>query len=68
MNIKKADRNLLIKMQNLYLNKDFDDVYDYYEVEKIISRRNEGKNKLYLIKRVWLSYKGLYLGTNFSFR
>ena len=54
MNIKKADRNLLIKMQNLYLNKDFDDVYDYYEVEKIISRRNEGKNKLYLIK--WFGY------------
>ena len=54
MNIKKVDRNLLIKMQNLYLNKDFDDVYDYYEVEKIISRRNEGKNKLYLIK--WFGY------------
>ena len=54
MNIKKADRNLLIKMQNLYLNKDFDDVYDYFEVEKIISRRNEGKNKLYLIK--WFGY------------
>ena len=41
-------------MQYLYLNKDFDDLDDYYEVEKIITRRFNGKNKLYLIK--WLGY------------
>ncbi len=41
-------------MQYLYLNKDFDDIDDYYEVEKIITRRNNGKNKLYLIK--WFGY------------
>ena len=41
-------------MQYLYLNKDFDDIDDYYEVEKIITRRFNGKNKLYLIK--WLGY------------
>ena len=41
-------------MQYLYLNKDFDDLDDYYEVEKIITRRFKGKNKLYLIK--WLGY------------
>ena len=36
-------------MQYLYLNKDFDEIDDYYEVEKIITRKNNGKNKLYLI-------------------
>ena len=41
-------------MQYLYLNKDFDDIDDYYEVEKIITRKNNGKNKLYLIK--WFGY------------
>ena len=41
-------------MQYLYLNKDFDDLDDYYEVEKIITRRFKGKNKLYLIK--WVGY------------
>ena len=33
-------------MQYLYLNKDFDDIDDYYEVEKIITRKSKGKNKL----------------------
>ena len=41
-------------MQYLYLNKDFDDIDDYYEVEKIITRKSKGKNTLYLIK--WLGY------------
>ena len=41
-------------MQYFYLNKDFDDMDDYYEVEKIISRKTKGKNKLYLIQ--WLGY------------
>ena len=41
-------------MQYLYLNKDFDEIDDYYEVEKIITRKNNGKNKLYLIK--WFGY------------
>ena len=41
-------------MQYFNLNKDFDDIDDYYEVEKIITRRNDGKNKLYLIK--WLGF------------
>ena len=41
-------------MQYLYLNKDFNEIDDYYEVEKIITRKNNGNNKLYLIK--WFGY------------
>jgi len=41
-------------MQYFHLNKDFNDIDDYYEVEKIIARKSKGKNKLYLIK--WLGY------------
>ena len=41
-------------MQYFDLNKDFYDIDDYYEVEKIITRKSKGKNKLYLIK--WLGY------------
>ena len=33
---------------------DFSDIEDYYEVEKIITRRFTGKNRIYLIK--WLGY------------
>ena len=41
-------------MQYFNLNKDFNDIDDYYEVEKIITRKSKGKNKLYLIK--WFGY------------
>ena len=41
-------------MQYFNLKKDFEDIDDYYEVEKIIARKSKGKNKLYLIK--WLGY------------
>ena len=41
-------------MQYLYLNKDFNEIDDYYEVEKIITRKNNGNNKLYLNK--WFGY------------
>ena len=35
-------------------NTNFDKITDYYEVEKIITRRLVGKNKIYLIK--WAGY------------
>ena len=35
-------------------NSNFDKITDYYEVEKIITRRLVGKNKIYLIK--WAGY------------
>ena len=41
-------------MQYLKSYEIFNDIEDYYEVEKIITRRFYGKNKIYLIK--WLGY------------
>ena len=35
-------------------SKSFDNITDYYEVEKIITRRLVGKNRIYLIK--WAGY------------